>query len=305
MKRSSISTHRARQLITAINSAHLDRSNYKTLQSQINELFQGYALKGMSLAQDQMIYRGRVMAGKPSSIDELKAPPAEAVKGFQRCNSPGNPMFYGGFVLGAIFAEVIGPDTSDGKIFVSRWVAPEGFFAVELLPKENQAEMDTSRTQAIVDTFIETKFVGRVHETYSNDYKVTAAIAEKALSGSLSEEANDGFPITPKEGEGLGCIIYPSVQATGRGPNVAMIPSYANRHLIPDCVEEIHFRRKSEESFEINRIDYAKPSLTDNTLVWTGKQLHWTVDSGSTATVGVEGGQYVVRDESGKTVLSP
>ncbi len=77
---------------------------YKTL----DDLSEGLPLAMKQFATTDKIGRGRILdsAEKFETITELSYPPKEKCKTFGRCNSPSNPIFYGGVGTELIFSEI-------------------------------------------------------------------------------------------------------------------------------------------------------------------------------------------------------
>lgn len=199
-------------------------------------------------------------------------------------------MFYSSLVFGALFTEINAVEKD--VIYVSRWIAPKGMLYVEISHSDRDQEIPK---EALFQTFVETKFATRVHHTFASDYKITAAISEYLLSKPIQGDLGMPAAIFPEGAHGVGCIVFPSVQALGKGMNFTLKPEYAAQVLAFDGVEKIAVTSQRDQEYTINRIDHATLGEDGKSLKWQGKNLQWKIHEGSIVKVVNEGGHWVVR----------
>lgn len=247
----------------------------------------GWPIQMITPHRDARLYRGVVYKDKPMQKSYLSYPPKELVTNFQRCNGPCSPMFYCSVDPSAIYFE-LGVKPGD-KVYISKWSVVKEFF-INRIAAVGELEIDNAVRDTVL-TFFETKFSQPIHETYSSQYKVTAAITEKMTTGKIN--GDDRL---------LGALSYPSVAHPGRSENLAVKPEIVDQCMQLDYVEEITITSVSDDkTISFDRTDFSSNFESDR-INWTGKALHWTVGSGKALTVTVEPDGWVARDENGNIV---
>ncbi|MEZ9395811.1 RES family NAD+ phosphorylase [Vibrio splendidus] len=172
----------------------------------------------------------QTLSKTPTYLKSILAPPASLVEGYQRCNAPNKPMFYAATCPERALREC---RVSKGDIlFLSEW--------------EVTADMTTTVVSAgvpdpltssheLLFNFFADKFIQRVHDTFSFEYKLTAAITQVLLEIKRKDEALTG-------------ICYPSVVSKKRGDNFAILPSF-QALLKPVKVEKISIVEESPSEY--------------------------------------------------------
>lgn len=289
-QRSSI--HRVRELVTALNRADLRTADYAYLVARVGELIKGIPMQAATVQPGTTLYRGVIYAEKPINVGCLSYPPAHLVKNYQRCNGPGSPMFYCSVDRAAVFAEL---DAQLGdKVYLSKWTINKEFFFFRV-PPDTTDEMKDDAAFSKIETFFETRFAQPIHETYSEQYKLTAAITEKFSTGDLLGDA------AIVNGRVLGAVVYRSVAHTPRSDNIAIRPPVVDQCLQLTDVQEIEVLSRDGDSRTVRETDFSSDFAGDK-INWAGRPGHWVVQPGESLQFVVENGQWVARTADGKVV---
>jgi len=277
---------KVREIIKNLNQMDLDQADFDHIKKQIGYLMTGLQMKMVTPHKDSRLYRGVIYKEKPTKTNFLGYPPATLITDFQRCNSPGNSMFYCSVDPSAVYYE-LGVRPGD-KVYVSKWSVLQDFFLNRIAPRDEDETDDL--VGGVVLTFFETKFSQPIHETYSSQYKITSAISEKMTSGKLMDEHRI-----------LGGLTYPSVTHPNRSENVAIRAAVVDQFLHLDYVEEILIADVQGKNISYTCTDFSS-KFDGGNIVWTGKPLHWTMAPGAMLTVKAESDGWVARDENGNIV---
>ncbi|TDY22576.1 RES domain-containing protein [Paraburkholderia sp. BL6665CI2N2] len=287
-KNEPIKSLEARKIVADINRMNLDGADYEYILGLISRLINGWPMQAITPHKDTRLYRGVVYKEKPAKKSFLGYPPKMLVRNFQRCNKPESPMFYCSVDPYAILLEI--GVTSGDKVYVSKWSMIKEFWINRIAPRSDM-EIENAVRDTVL-TFFETKFAQPIHETYSSQYKITAAITEKLTSGGIVNGGN----------KSLGGLTYPSVAHPGRSENLAVRPEIVDQCLQLDYAEEWTITAVDEGGkISFNRTDFASDFTADD-IKWTGKALHWTLGPGEEVTVMAEHDGWVARDKNGNIV---
>lgn len=289
-----ITATKAREIITNLNRVDLTRADYQSLLKQISRLITGIPMMAFSVPEGTVFYRGVCHSHKPEQVDLLGHPPADKVTGFQRCNIPAKPMFYASADSAAIFAE-IGANAGD-NIYLSKWIVDTEFFAFRIPPNTSE-DMRSDPVFSRLETFFETRFSQPVHRVFSDQYKITAAIAEKLSTGAMIWDNGT------TDGRLLGGVIYPSVAHSSRSDNIAIQPNVARDCLRLQDVREIKVIEKREDSWVTQWTDFCA-GFDQGKIGWTGRGPEWTVNPGGVLTFTAENHEWVARNPDG-TIVHP
>lgn len=275
-----------RKIIQEINRINLESADYDYIKKKVGNLFGGLKFKGISYDKGQALFRGIIYQVKPTNVSFLGAPPRDKTTGFQRCNSPGNPLFYCSLHKSPVLYE-IHPKKGD-KVYMSKWsVKKDGQFILSLSP--NHLDDDMSSIDSAVHSFFDTKFSEPIHETYSYRYKVTSAIAELLMY--------DGLFV---DGKVMG-ITHTSVAYLGNSENVVLLPEYADHILSLDYVEELEVVDVTDNGFKTRSTDIAT-EFTDNAIFWKGRSRQHSIAPMSIAHFTKENGGWVMKDNEGNII---
>ncbi len=284
-----------RAQIATINRLDLDVADYGHLVRRVGQMIVGVPLACTVVKPGTRLYRARKNRTKLLHVAELGAPPAVVITNYQRCNPPNEPMFYGA-THQATACHEIRAQLND-IVYVSCWTVRSEFFA-QVIPPDWPNTSDDSGLHLLA-SFFETKFSQPIHETFSNQYKVTSAIADRLTAKEFSIKLQSDAPDRDAFKQGVGCIIYPSVSHPARPECVALRPTIVTNCLDLTYVEEWEITAANAGEISINRLDIGSSFVADE-IIWTGKPLHWTLrEKGQTITATVEPDGWVVRDARG------
>lgn len=248
---------------------NLEAADYEYVKQTFNKLIQYFHAQAFTVEANQALYRGMVYDDKPLHVSFLGAPPAEKVTSFQRCNKPHFPMFYCSVDPGVVLSE-INVNVAD-KVYMSKWrVVSTDFLLTNVVP--DLPEEVWYPALEVLYTFVETKFAQPIHETFSDQYKVTVAITEVLASRNINGNSN---------GRGIGGVFYPSVAHPSRAENVALYPDIADQFLTLDYVEEIEIVRCEKSEIHI-RYTNISTEFAEGRIHWEGRPRHWQLNRGDT-----------------------
>lgn len=264
----------------------MELADFSYIKSKISRLHVGLSMYAVTPREDSRFYRGVIYKEKPTSVDSLSYPPKNIVKNFQRCNRPENPMFYCSVDPSAALFELrVQPED---KVYLSKWSLKQDFWVNRLAVDDDLDEFSTP-IRAIILTFFETRFSQPVHETYSSQHKVTAAITEHMATGNLVE------------GRLIGGLGYPSVAHPSRSENIVIRPEVVDSCLKLDYVEEISILKVENNIISVSYTDFSSDFEGGN-IHWSGSPKKWSLPSGAKFTLTAEPDGWVARDEDGNIV---
>lgn len=201
-------------------------------------------------------------------------------------------MFYCSVDSAAVLAEL---DAQPGdKVYLSKWIITKEFFYFRIPPDTTDAFKEDAAFSKI-ETFFETRFAQPIHETYSEQYKLTAAITEKFSTGDLLGDA------AMVNGRVLGAVAYRSVAHTPRSDNVAIRPAVVDQCLQLTNVQEIEVVSRDGDSRTIRETDFSS-DFAEGRINWAGRPGHWVVQPGESLQFVAENGQWVARTADGVVV---
>ena len=252
-----------------INRLSLDEEDYEKVKTGIRTLFTaGIDARGATLRPEQKLFRGVSYEEKPTSVDKLGAPPVDLVTGFQRCNGPGNPMFYCAGGIGVVFYE-LRPKAGD-KVYVSKWSIVRNDFHLMYVSHPEHSEL--SDPVSAIYQFFDTKFMEPIHADFSYRYKITAAITDFFLREGLYDDTS----------RTIGGVRYTSAAYPGgRADNIAILPAVLAQSMSLDFVEEWVIRSELDSGFEASAVDIAS-NFDGGEIHWEGRSKQWIVPPKST-----------------------
>lgn len=181
-----------------------------------------------SLGKGERLYRAHfkhtderdTLQNTPTYLNSILAPPPHLVTGYQRCNSPENPMFYAATCPERALREY---RSSQGDIlFLSEWEVTQDMTVTIVSAGVPES---LTKSHELLFNFFADKFIQRVHETFSFEYKLTSAITQVLLEVQRQDDILTG-------------ICYPSVVSKKRGDNFALMPEF-QKNLKPVKVDKI------------------------------------------------------------------
>jgi hypothetical protein len=214
---------------------------------------------------NEVFFRARKSQyAKPQNISELGPPPADKVIGFQRCNGPGEPMFYtGSRRVTALLETRVKPGD---LVYLSQWGSIDPGIGINvtldpstIIPTDNPW-FDRSK---VVISYFDTLFTRRIHQTYSDDYRFTAAITS-VLTKNLPVNHGSGSLVYENFG-----LRYASVVDVAKSYNTVFYPEHL-RKLRPIHVSELRIDNVSNHGVSATLLDNAIKFGSSGDIQWTG-----------------------------------
>lgn len=229
------------QIIQKLQGLDLSNTDFTEIIHLIDS-FKAFPVLAVEIPKGHAIYRARLTEGVDfTTSKEMSYNPVS--KSFGRCHFPGLPVFYGSIASEAIKYPMLTnlteaslilreklPTEGEFQMSVGKWLVEKPFWLVAIVsdvasnPENksllNLAESFAEKLKSYPDP-IAAKAIGEYFASEfakesinsENDYKISAAIANKIYSN------------------GVGGILYPSVQTKGAGFNVAILPFVADECL--------------------------------------------------------------------------
>lgn len=249
------------ELIIQLNRLNVDQTDYRYIVSLLRKAMKGIRVTVASNSTE-LYFRARVCNDvKPLTVDELKAPPAELVKGFQRCNPPGIPMFYSASKRISALLEC---NVKKGdKVYLGQWVSREPAPVNTIMSSDINRYLNPTMTvrESSFYTYVDTIFTRPIHKTFSNVYKITSAVTEVLTTGyKRNKEHYIGEDCT------VG-ILYPSVANIEDSYNCAFHASFADSRFILLHVMELLVKSREGKKIFVEVTDNAV-EFHDGTIKW-------------------------------------
>jgi RES domain. len=250
------------KLIKQLNRVDCDRVDFNYIKDMMAKLTNGLTMVLQNQGGVDSMYRVRRFAPiKVSNVSEVFSPPSSAVINYQRCNSPGEPKFYAASTRMAAIKE---SRAEVGEIvYLGQWINHGSYpVNVVLTSQVTQHDFVYEEVEKVLYPYFDALFTRRIHNTFSNDYKLTAALAQQLMTGVSTEIKGVGK-------DGLVALKYPSVANLGSNVhNTVMHPEFASArmqlmHLIEAeviCVDE---------RISLKVMDTAT-NFRDGIINWTG-----------------------------------
>lgn len=168
---SLLSRFNIHQEIRKLNRLDPKLASYDAIRTTYERMTDGLQIVVNRGGAHELFYRVRRTNGvKPTKINELGAPPAMVVTGFQRCNPPGIPMFYAASRrIGALIEARV--QTGD-VVYLSQWIAKDHLPTNKIFDNEQDHLLNESsnistirgRNDDLVVAYFDTQFTKRIHE---------------------------------------------------------------------------------------------------------------------------------------------
>jgi len=257
-----------REQIRRINRINLAKSDYKTISSIVRRMIVGVPIMVGLTNSHELFFRARRNPDhKLQHVSELCAPPIANVTGYQRCNAPGQPMFYCSSrrITALLECDVQPGDT----VYLSQWIGREQVPINKVLSGEEEEvfSLQFDEKDYMFYSFLETLFTKRVAKDFSRDYMITAAISE-VFTSEFKPEAERKILDDGRIG-----IRYPSVVDIENSYNIAFPPDYALKRLDLIHAMELKVVERNEEKIYVSVSDTATDFEADN-INWTGDALN-------------------------------
>lgn len=264
----SLSRWEIRQEIKKLNRLDPKLASYSAIKSTYQKITDGLLIVVGKAGGGELFFRVRRTGGrKPSHTTELQAPPAKLVTGYQRCNPPGIPMFYAASQrVGALVEARV----EVGEIvYLSQWIGRSQIPVNRIFDsEENQVVQGFEKSTVhgpsddIILTYLDTQFTKRIHSTFADDYKFTAAIAQQLTTGFQTDESHD------IREDGSVALKYPSVLGVENFHNTAMHASFASQRLEILHVLELRVLSVQATDISVEILDTAV-EFDEGEIVWS------------------------------------
>ena len=294
----------------------LDTISVDEIKQRLEPLIKGMAVEVPIFDPGTFLYRARKLSNEFRKTDgvrlsDLTYPPAHLAR-LGRSNREGQPVFYASTGKEPIFFELAELATGD-ELLLSFWQTTEpmmlnnvGYtqYVFEKLgarrpcPRWTATRTDIQATveipesipSEIISLIAEHKnekshlalseyFTRVVEQNSLGYYKLTTAIAELHLGTVQNHELQ------------FAGLLYPSVRMWANGDNVALLPSFADKHVAFRKVVHIRIDSRTASSFNITSLDSAREVDESGALRWLGRLPNWTVQPQQTVVCKVEGGR--------------
>jgi hypothetical protein len=249
-------------LIKELNRLDLETIDYNNLLEKIKPIVTNIQMHIQMSKSTELFFRSRVCNNKEiDNLDELLAPPNHLVKGFQRCNSPGNSMFYSSSkrITTLLECNVMVGDT----VYLTQWVNKKSIPLNMLFSNiiENNSTKKLTLDEEIIISYLDTIFTRQIHKSFSNAYKLTAAITELITNNFKPN------PIHDIRSDGNAALVYPSVFDISNSYNTALLPDFAKERLQFLHVMKIKITERNDRSIKIKIINNAR-EVIDGKIYW-------------------------------------
>lgn len=254
-----------RRTFQEFNRMDLARADYKSIVKKLREASKDTTIPLIS--STGIYFRARICnSGEVDHISQLWAPPPSSVVGYQRCNPPGVPMFYAASNRQAALIEIGAQD--EDLVFLSQWISksplPINRIFTPQLPEETK---DLSPRDMLFNNYLDTLFTRQIHESFSDQYKLTAAATEvlttKFVEDSFSDVRMDGT---------VG-LRYPSVADRFKSENTVFHADFARERLELIHVTKLKIVTNSTTNPKIVILDTVLETV-DGSLIWQGSPNH-------------------------------
>lgn len=282
----------------------LRRADYSYVKSLVKNLFHNHVAPSFYLDTGSPFYRVRLNPpSKPTEEKDLREPPRTSITGYQRCNSPGNPIFYASNRILTAALEV-GAAEND-TVYFSKWILTKPMScSVAISSEMYECHPDIQRVVPersidIIDYF-ETLFTRPIHDTFSEQYKITAAISEM-LTGeytrALLGQDDEGDVVSSDGHMGL---IYRSVVDVAEGKNFAFHPTLVDEFLVVEFVLEARVVSSANNKFVVEVMDFSD-DFVGKSIGWSGNPRSIPFfDFSADSAIDLEGIKWVLKPSHAK-----
>ncbi|AEJ01778.1 hypothetical protein Nit79A3_1983 [Nitrosomonas sp. Is79A3] len=264
-----MSNENIRSLIQQLNRIDVNKADYEYIVSLFRKAIYQVVIYVSLTRSTDLYFRAVIWKNeKPKKIDNFKAPPAELVKGFQRCNPPNTPMFYSASkrITALLECDVQVGDT----VYLSQWVNKKPVPVNRILFPDKNYESNVKLTlrEMALYSYVDTIFTRPVHEAFSNVYKITAAVTE-ALTTGFTPLQDSGLDIRE---DGTVGLIYPSITDIEDSYNVVFHADFAEERLQLTHVMELVVKKREGKKITIEVNDNAI-EFPDGNITWLNNRF--------------------------------
>lgn len=250
-----------RDIIRELNRIDLETVEYQKVVEKIIPLVTQIPMFIQMSKSTELFFRSRICNYKRiECIDELFAPPNELVKGFQRCNPPKKSMFYSSSKRITTLLEC--NVTVGDIVYLSQWINKEPTPLNILLCNNIETNLQQiSSDQEIITSYLDTIFTRPIHKSFSNAYKISAAITELITNNFKPNKEQD-----IREDKKV-ALVYPSILDIQGSYNTVFSPNLAKERLLPLHIMKLKVIEKNGRSIKVKIIDNAR-EIIDGIIIW-------------------------------------
>lgn len=251
-----------REQIQRLNRLRADVADFDTIRMIISRMFAGVTtVIGTTSGVDQFFRCRLNPPARPIDISEIIAPKPEFVSGFQRCNAPHDPKFYcSSRRIGALRECRV---KEGDVVYLSQWMGAGRLPLNKILDTSVTAELldAASDAESTFYTYLDTIFTRRIHETFSNDYKFSAAIARHLSENYPQGDHEVGV-------DGWAGLRYPSVVDIENSYNIAFPSHFALTRLELQHLLELRVEQVLEDEILVTFLG-AAADVEEGKICWT------------------------------------
>ncbi len=249
-----------------LNRLDMRRADYQAILHTVQRIIAGFKIELFSFSGAGLMFRARPgnKIKKPKDISEIAAPPPHCVTGFQRCNPPGIPMFYASNRrIGALLETGV---KAGDRVYLSQWSISQPFPLSIILHTTGtnlNSKVDSSLSgpqSEIIVPFLDRIFTTRIHSDFSDEYKLTAAIAQILTTNWWDPKS------TPDNLER--CALHYSSVIRSDLINFAVPVEMAARSLRLEHVMELKVTSITDDTVEA--------VIKDSTRDFSGTKINWS-----------------------------
>lgn len=252
-------------IIKQINRMDLDSVDYEYIKSLFKKMTNGVMFVVHLRAGADSLYHVRRTGGKKiTKVEEISAPPDSVVVNYQRCNPPGQSRFYAASTRMTAIKE---SRCEVGEvIYMGQWINKATYpVSAALSTNENAFNFESKNHEDILYTYFDALFTRRIHATFSNDYKLTAALSEILMTNVPRNIENVGE-------DGRVALKFPSTVNHGIDVhNTVMHPAFLARNFDLMHALECRVVSASTGGLTIEVMDTAS-HFDDGKILWTGSK---------------------------------
>jgi RES domain-containing protein len=252
-----------RDRIRWLNRIDISNTDFDLLFKKVGKLTTGFTAAGEWCVSSESLFRARVNPKcRPTTLTELMAPPPRFVLGYQRCNPPGLPMFY---AASRRMTALLECDASRGDIiYLSQWAVANDAPMNAAIHPLMEHKLPQTPLQLYVQSYMETIFTRRVDKSFSDDYKLTAALSQHLTTGFLPD------PLSGVREDRTVGLRYPSIVDIENSYNTVFHDQFSKDRLRPLHVMEMRIL-----NVEGKKISY---DVLDNAIDFSNGEICWMND---------------------------
>lgn len=303
--------HAFEEILGEVGSLTIDE-----IKERLRPLFKGMVIETPILQPGTFLYRARKLVGLGDArvrmgLADIVYPPRELVRP-GRMNREMDPVFYCSAGKESLFFEPPGLTAGD-EVVVTFWQTRRVAYVNNV--GYTQANFDRLGAKRVCPTWnggsvsidAQVSMPERVQGDLAkiiapnDDNAMRRLLLSEYVSMPVNDDAAERYKLTAAIGElhqgsingseKFAGILYPSIRMWGNGDNLALLPWFVDEHLA--FRKAVHFRitDRTEQTFSVKVLDYARGFRQDGSLAWVGQPFGWTLAPGQKARFTVTAGR--------------